>query len=154
MRRQGPSSTPLYFWSIFKISETPQYLSDILHSCGDICHSQVTLETIMLFTRLSFGFLLGLTGASVLPNSNLVQLEKRQDVSSTTSSTSATAADCTNGPNTRGCWDSSGTTNFSIATDAETSWPNTGVIVPVGYKIYPSVESKLTPVSVYSRHYC
>ena len=88
----------------------------------------------MLFTSLSFGLHLGLTGASVLPNSNLVPLEKRQDVSSALSTTTAATADCTNSPNTRGCWDSSGATNFSIATDAETSWPNTGVIVPVDYR--------------------
>lgn len=90
----------------------------------------------MLFTRLSFSFLFGLSAASVLPDSHLLNIERRQASSSTTtaaSTTSSAAAACTNGPNTRGCWDSSTGTNFSIATDAETTWPNTGITVPVGY---------------------
>jgi hypothetical protein len=53
-------------------------------------------------------------------------------VATTTPSTTRTAdAACTNGPLTRSCWGN----GFSIATDFDTKWPNTGVTVNYDFTI-------------------
>ena len=63
-----------------------------------------------------------LVSASVLPEA--VNVERAEAASGTTASVSAL---CTNGPTTRGCWSD----GYSIATDSEVDWPDTGVTVKV-----------------------
>lgn len=49
------------------------------------------------------------------------KMEKRQSATATTTKVADSA--CTNGPLTRSCWSN----GYSVATDFDAKWPNTGV---------------------------
>ncbi|KIY00524.1 uncharacterized protein Z520_04209 [Fonsecaea multimorphosa CBS 102226] len=71
--------------------------------------------------------------AAYIPTAELIQIENvglvPRQASSTTGSPSTTSltpdAQCTNGPFTRQCWGN----GFSIATNYDSTWPNTGKVV-------------------------
>lgn len=78
----------------------------------------------MLNKSLLFGGLIGVVVAGVLPN-NGVGLGKRDTDTADHPST------CTNGPYSRDCWSN----GFSINTDTEEKWPNTGKVVKYSLSI-------------------
>jgi hypothetical protein len=75
---------------------------------------------IMLFNSLALGAAsLSLAAASALPEAQLTPLVKKQS--------------CVNSATDRACWDP--VNGFSIDTDAEVTWPDTGVVVQVTYGV-------------------
>lgn len=89
---------------------------------------------MLLFLSLIF-LLFDHAAAAFIPTAELVQIDnhlvRRQGSSSTTVSATSTStlkpdSQCTNGPLTRQCWGN----GFSIATNYDSTWPNTGKVVP------------------------
>ncbi|KIW49289.1 hypothetical protein PV05_10982 [Exophiala xenobiotica] len=92
----------------------------------------------MLFFLSLALLLFGQSLAAFVPSAELVQVPNdfvRRQASQTSISSATTTkkadSQCTNGPQTRQCWGN----GFSIATNYDSTWPNTGVVVPYHLEI-------------------
>ena len=79
-----------------------------------------------LITFLSFLLALAqVSFAAFIPRAELIQLDNGLVPRQATTSTRPPDAACSNGPATRSCWGN----GFSIATNYDSTWPNTGKVV-------------------------
>jgi hypothetical protein len=83
----------------------------------------------MLINSLLFGGLIGVVAAGVLPDTNRVELGKRS--ADTADHRPGRPSSCTNGPSSRDCWSG----GFTVNTDSEEQWPNTGKVVKYALSI-------------------